>query len=88
MSVKNFSVQCCVCKGEVDSFNQNIRFILLPDEVIQEREEIILSCGCVINFPDWQIDVSQGICRIYDFAGILYVEFLDVEVMMDEDEED
>jgi hypothetical protein len=85
---KNFSVPCNICKGEVDSFNQNIRFILLPDEVVQEREEITLSCGCVINFPDWQIDTVHGICRIYDFSGTLFFEFQDVEVMNDEEDDE
>lgn len=87
MNAENFSVPCKVCKGEVDSFNQNIRFILVPDEVIQEREELTLSCGCVIDFPDWQIDMTTGICRIYDFAGTLYFEFLDVQLIMEEDDE-
>jgi hypothetical protein len=86
MSTENFFVQCNVCKGEVDSFNQNMGFILLPDEAVQQSEQIILSCGCIIDFPDWQIDVVHGICRVYDFAGRLFFEFQDVEVMMEEDE--
>jgi hypothetical protein len=83
----NFSVQCKICGGEVDSFDQKTRFILLPDEAVKEREEIVLSCGCVINFPDWQIDMQTGICRVHDFAGTLFIQFLDVEVMMEEDDE-
>ena len=82
----DFSVQCNVCKGEVDSFDQKMRFILLPEEAVQEREEILLSCGCVINFPDWQIDTTHGICRLYDFAGTLFIEFVDEELMMEEDD--
>jgi hypothetical protein len=83
----NFSVTCNVCQGEVGGFSHNTRFILLPDEAIQEREEIILSCGCVINFPDWQIDTTHGICRVLDFAGTLFIEFVDIEVMMEEEDE-
>lgn len=77
-----------MCKGEVEGFTQKIGFIFQPDELVQLSEEMTLSCGCLIDFPDWQIDPVHGICRIYDFAGKLYIEFNDENMLMDEEEED
>jgi hypothetical protein len=82
-----FSVMCQVCNKEVDSFSQNIRFILTDNLAVQERETIELSCGCTIDFPDWQIDLNTGTCQIYNFAGTMYITFLDTEMILEEDED-
>jgi hypothetical protein len=87
MSTIDFSVSCKVCHKEVDSFSQNIRFILVPDEAVQEQETILLSCGCAVDFPEWQINLDTGVCKIYDYAGVLYLEFLDKETILEEDDE-
>jgi hypothetical protein len=86
MSTVDFFVNCKVCKRKVDSFSQNTRFIITKDEAIQEQETIEASCGCAIDFPDWQINTVTGLCQIYNFAGTLYLEFYDVEMILEEDE--
>jgi hypothetical protein len=83
-----FSVMCQVCKKDVDSFSQNIRFILIPAGAIQERETIELSCGCIVDLPDWRIDVQSGTCQIYNFAETLYITFQDDEMIYEEGDED
>jgi hypothetical protein len=87
MSTIDFSVPCKVCGREVDSFSQNIRFIMTPNGAIQERESVVISCGCVIDFPDWQINVQSGRCQIYNFSGQLYLDFYDEEMILEEEDE-
>jgi hypothetical protein len=87
MSTKDFSVLCKVCGKEVDGFIQNIRFILTEEESVQERESVALSCGCVVDFPDWQVNTVTGICSIHDFAGTMYIEFYDKEMLLFEGDE-
>ena len=87
MHNKDFSVKCHNCQGEVTSYIQKISYILSPKAALQESQTIELSCGCVIDFPDWQIDLNSGWCKIVDFTGNVFIEFLDEELIM-EDEED
>jgi hypothetical protein len=85
MTTMEFSVLCRVCHNPVDSFIQSSNFILTSTSAVQERESIALSCGCTVDFPDWQIDSVLGKCKIYDFAGTLYIEFDDDEMIMEDD---
>lgn len=59
---------------------------MTENEAVQEHEEIKLSCGCTIDFPEWQIDIKTGLCKIFNFAGVLFLEFIDDEVLMEGDE--
>lgn len=86
MTDDTFSILCHVCGREVNSFTQSARYILVPNLAAQEGEMIQMSCGCVIDFPDWQIDISTGLCKIYNFAGTLFLQFIDEEVLMEGDE--
>jgi hypothetical protein len=88
MSNIDFSTWCKVCKKGVDSFSQSTRFILVADEAIKERESVTLSCGCAIDFPEWDIDLQTGICKISNFAGQVYLEFLDTELIDEGDDEE
>jgi hypothetical protein len=81
-----FSVVCQVCKSSVDSFTQSIRFLILPDSTVTERESIELSCGCTVDFPEWRIDMDSGICQIYNFAETLYITFYDEEMLNEEED--
>lgn len=81
-----FSIMCQVCSGKVDSFTQSVKFILTDNLSIQEAETIQLSCGCTIDFPDWQIDVTTGICKIYNFANTLYIQFLDEDLLLEDED--
>ena len=86
MTTLEFSVVCQVCKCHVDSFTQTIRFLILQDKTVQEREAIELSCGCTVDFPDWRIDTESGICQIFNFAETLYITFFDEEMIMEEED--
>jgi hypothetical protein len=87
MSVQEFSVKCLNCNGEVNSFKQTLQYILSPKAAVQESQSIELSCGCVVDFPDWKINLETGDCRIQDFTGNVFIKFYDEELIM-EDEED
>lgn len=85
MSTDDFSVPCKVCGEEVNSFEQKIKYILIPDELVQERETIQLSCGCTVDFPSWEMDMLSGITSIVDFAGVPYVTFKDIQMIMEDE---
>jgi hypothetical protein len=87
MATKEFSVMCQVCHKQVNSFTQVTKFILMPKEAVQELEIMELACGCAIDFPDWQIDMNSGVCRIYNFAGTLYISFLSEDMILEEEDE-
>ena len=84
--MSDFSVPCNVCGGEVHSYEQKLQYILTPDEAVQQSQTIELSCGCTVDFPDWQINLQTGECRIVNFAGTLFIEFRDIEMIMEEEE--
>jgi len=86
MSTIDFSTQCKVCRRGVDSLSQTIRYILTESGAVQEQVTMLLSCGCVIDFPDWQIDVTTGLCKIFNFAAIQYLEFYDDDMILEEDD--
>lgn len=56
---------------------------MTPKEAVQGSQTIHLSCGCVIDFPDWKINLETGWCQIYNYAGILFIEFFDEELISD-----
>jgi hypothetical protein len=60
---------------------------MTPTTAVQGSQTIQLSCGCVVDFPDWKIDLDTGWCQIYNFAGIKFIEFLDEEMTLEEDED-
>lgn len=86
MNTEDFSVICHVCSGEVNYFTQSIKFLLMENSAVQEAEIISLSCGCVVDFPDWRIDVTTGKCAIVNYAEIMYIEFYDEELISGDDE--
>jgi hypothetical protein len=86
MTSDEFSVKCHNCNGEVSSYLQKIEYFLTPDIAHQAGQVIELSCGCVVDFPDWQLNMATGECKIVDFSGRLYIEFTDIELIMEEDD--
>ncbi len=75
-----------MCGGEVSSYEQTLRYILSPTVAVQESQTIVLSCGCVVDFPEWKINLKTGDCRIEDFMENVFIEFRDIEMIMEEDE--
>lgn len=86
MSTPDFAVKCKNCNGEVNGWHQNVKYVLMPTTTVQAGQTIYLSCGCVVDFPDWQIDLNSGECRIVDCYGKVFIEFLDEEMLMEDDE--
>lgn len=83
---KEFSVKCHGCGSEVNTYVNEIRYVLTETGAIQESQTIKLSCGCTVDFADWQLNLNTGEARIVDFAGNLFIEFYDEELIMEEDE--
>lgn len=86
MSDTEFTVKCNNCSGEVNGWYQNIKYVLMPKTTVQAGQTIYLSCGCVADFPDWQIDLNSGVCKIVDVYGKVFIEFIDEEMLMEDDE--
>jgi len=84
---QEFAVKCHNCSGVVSNYTQNIHYTLTKNIAIQGTQTIFLSCGCVVDYPDWQVNLNTGECKIVDYTGKLYIEFLDEEMIL-EDEED
>lgn len=83
-TAEDFTITCQVCSGEVNSFTQAVKFLIMENTAVQEYEVITLSCGCVVDFPDWRIDVSTGKCAIANYANTTYIEFYDEELIGDD----
>lgn len=81
-----FSVRCHNCNGEVNGWTQSINYTLTEDSAPQGAQTIYLSCGCVVDFPDWKVNLNTGECKILDPMGNLFVEFTDKEMILEEDE--
>lgn len=86
MSRADFSVDCYNCGGEVTGWTQSIKYVLFPNASSQAGQTIFLSCGCVVDFPDWQIDLDTGRCKIIGFSGQVFIEFMDEEMLKEDDE--
>lgn len=86
MSATEFTVKCNNCNGEVNGWTQTIKYTLQPKTAIQAGQTIYLSCGCVVDFPEWKIDLTSGECKIVDFYGRVFIEFIDEEMLMEDDE--
>ena len=85
MSSDDFSVKCHSCDGAVTGWTQSIKYVLSPTAANQSTQTIYLSCGCVVDFPVWQIDLNSGQCKIEDFYGKLYIEFIDEEMLLEDE---
>ncbi len=85
MSDTEFTVKCSNCNGEVNGWHQNIKYVLMPKTTVQAGQTIYLSCGCVVDFPNWQIDLNSGVCQIIDLYGKVFIEFIDEEMLMEEE---
>jgi hypothetical protein len=88
MNHAQFQVICKVCQKEVNDFTQSIKFILVENGAQEVSQTMYLSCGCVVDFFDMDIDLNTGKCEVRDFAGKLYLEFYDEELIMEGDEDE
>lgn len=86
MSTADYTVKCNNCGGKVNGWVQSIKYALEPETTVQAGQTIYLSCGCVVDFPDWQIDLNSGNCKIVDFYGREFIEFIDKEMLLEDDE--
>lgn len=87
MDTEDFSVKCHSCGGRVHNWTQSITYTLTNSAAYQAGQTIYLSCGCAVDFPDWKINLDTGWCKIIDYTGRLFIEFLDEELLMEEDED-
>lgn len=86
MSTTEFTVTCFNCSGEVNGWYQSIQYMLLPNVATQAGQTIYLSCGCVVDFPEWKIDLNTGQCEILDYTGKVFIKFLDEELLLEEED--
>lgn len=87
MTSNDFSVTCHNCSGEVNGWTQKINYTLTLNTAPQGAQTIELSCGCVVDFPDWKLNLATGECKILDPMGNLFIEFLDEEMIMEDEDE-
>lgn len=87
MTSDEFSVQCQNCGQGVNGWIQIINYTLTPSTAAQGAQTIKLSCGCTVDFPDWKVNLSTGECKILDPMGNLFIEFLDEEMILEEEDD-
>ncbi len=82
------AINCNNCGKEVNDYSQTTKFILTDKGSQRAGDSIELSCGCVVDFPDYDLDLSTGTCIIRDeFTRQVFIEFYDEELIMEEDDD-
>lgn len=83
--MKTFPIICQVCSGEVNDYTQTIKFMILPTGAVSEGESLALSCGCVVDFPNWILDIANGQVKIADLVGTEFIEYYDEDLLMEDE---
>lgn len=86
MTSDEVTVKCHNCSGQVNGWTQVINYTLTKYTAPQGAQTVNLSCGCVVDFPDWKVNLATGECRILDPMGNLFIEFIDEEMILEEDD--
>lgn len=80
---------CNNCGKEVNDYSQTTKFIITDKGSQRAGDSIELSCGCVVDFPEYDLDLVNGICIIRDdITGQAFIEFYDEELIMNDEDED
>lgn len=82
------AIVCNNCSKEVNDYTQITKFILTDKGSQRAGDSVELSCGCVVDFPDYDLDLTNGLCIIRDeFTGQAFIEFYDEELITDEEDD-
>lgn len=81
------TINCNNCGKEVNDYSQTTKFILTDKGSQRAGDLVELSCGCVVDFPDYDLDVVTGTIVIRDeFTGQAFIEFYDEEILMEDED--
>lgn len=80
---------CQLCGKEVDSSVSTVKDIFTSSGRQEVLFTVTLSCGCVIDYPDFASDVEEGTQSIKDrFTGQIILTYDDDEMGFDEDDDE
>lgn len=77
---------CKLCDKEVSGSVSTTNNIFTEEGIEQTFFTITLSCGCVIDFPKFDVDVKLGTQTLKDgFTGQEVLTYLDADMLNDGD---
>lgn len=78
---------CQRCNSEVTGSTSTVNNIFVQGGIEEALHTIELSCGCLINFPAYEIDVKAGTQTLKDgFTGEVILMYADDELVYDDDD--
>lgn len=80
--------QCQICKKEVESSTSTVKDIFTAQGRQQVLHSVLLSCGCVIDYPEFDVDMKNGTQTLKDFTGQPVITYYDEDYMLGDDDYD
>ncbi len=81
------AIICNNCGKEVNDYSQTTKFIITEKGSQRAGDIIELSCGCVVDFPDYDLDLKTGVIVIRDeLTDKAFIEFYDEEILTEDED--
>lgn len=78
---------CQLCSTEVTGTTSTTQNIFTETGIQETFFTVALSCGCVIEFPEFEVDLKEGTQTLKDgFTGKAVLTYDDDEMLSDDDE--
>lgn len=78
---------CQRCKSQVSGTSATTQNIFVQGGIEETFHTVTLSCGCVIEFPTYEVDVKAGTQTLKDgFTGEVILTYDDDEMLYDDDD--
>lgn len=77
---------CRLCEREVESSVSTVKDIFTEEGRRQVLFSVTLSCGCVIDYPEFSIDLKTGMQTLQSFTGEPILTYYDPETHDDDDD--
>lgn len=79
---------CQLCGKEVESSTSIVKDIFTEKGRQQVLFSVTLSCGCVVDYPDFIAGVGDGMQSLKDpWSGQIILTYFDEEMLFDDDDE-
>lgn len=79
---------CRLCAKEVESSISTVKDIFTAEGRQQVLHSVTLSCGCVIDYPEFDVDMKGGTQTLKSFTGEPVLTYHDPEYLLGDDEDD
>lgn len=77
---------CQLCKTEVTGTTSTTQNIFTEEGIEETFFTVTLSCGCIVDFPTFDVDVNKGTQTLKDgFTNQAVLTYLDADMLNDGD---